>query len=194
MPALYRWQVLLAGTAAALTVGSGVAAYASWNVTATSPTFRVHAVQLPRVPRPVAEVTRAGLRIRWTPVEPASGYVVTRHAGGRSEVACTVAAGLRTCMDLRAPKGYPVSYTVATAFGRHWVGTPSEPSVPVPLPPPGRTPATTAPGSTPQPPPPPSALPIEPALTASAPTPPPSGPSASPPAPTPTESGGAGTT
>ncbi|GAA2526455.1 hypothetical protein [Winogradskya humida] len=193
MPALYRWQVLLAGTAAALTVGSGVAAYASWRITATSPTFTVHAVQLPRVPRPLAEMTRTGLRIRWTPVEPASGYVVTRHAGQGSEVACTVAAGQRTCVDLRAPKGFPVSYTVAAAYGRHWVGTPSETSVPVPPPLPGRAASTPAPGSAPQSPPPPSALAIEPPATTPVPTPPPSGPSASPPAPAPTETGGAGT-
>jgi len=137
--------------ATAVAIGTGVAAYGDWDVSADSASFVVHAESIPRMKAPSAtlpsgqpEITEDGLvvsgpRIRWDRVEIAPGtpvqrYVVTRHLGPIAQVACDVPAGRTRCVDESAPAGYLATYTVAAAYGSFWTGVSSKPSEPMLLP------------------------------------------------------------
>jgi hypothetical protein len=81
----------------------------------------------------------AGPRITWRRIEiaddvPVERYVVTRHLGPISQVACDVPAGRSRCVDAHPPAGYLVTYTVAAAYGSSWTGLASQASNPVLLP------------------------------------------------------------
>ncbi|AGL20855.1 hypothetical protein L083_7345 [Actinoplanes sp. N902-109] len=125
--------------AAVAAAGSGVAAYGGWNVGGWSPTFTVHAVRIPRMLPPSAQLGTdvAGPRIGWEAIvgqAPVQRYVVTRHLGAISAVACAVEARATNCVDRHAPVGRVLTYTVAAAWGTHWSGVDSAPSVPVLVP------------------------------------------------------------
>ena len=139
------------GVATAVAIGTGVAAYGDWDVSADSASFVVHADRIPKMAAPTAElpsgpaeITEDGLvaqgpRIRWDEVEIAPGtpvqrYVVTRHLGPIAQVACDVPAGRTRCVDESAPAGYLATYTVAAAYGSFWTGVSSKPSEPMLLP------------------------------------------------------------
>lgn len=136
-------------TAAA--IGTGVAAYGNWDVKAEAVTFTVHAASIPRMAAPDAELPPGeplvsgdglvvrGPRISWRRISIASGvrvqrYVVTRHLGPVTQVACDVPAGRTRCVDWHPPAGYLVTYTVAATYGSYWTGLASESSRPVLLP------------------------------------------------------------
>lgn len=119
--------------------GGGVAAFAGWTTSTASGPFTVQAARLPQPARP--DVTVRGVpRIAWQPVAVAPRmdlhrYVVTRHLGPAAQVACTVPATETGCVDVHAPPGRPVTYTLTVTYGSRWVGLAS-----------GRSRAVTRPG------------------------------------------------
>ena len=96
-------------------------------------TFTVHAAEIPRVARPAVRA-HAQPRIAWKAVRiaedvPVQRYVVTRHLGTVTQVACDVPATARPrCIDRFAPAGYRATYTVTARHGAHWRATDSEAS------------------------------------------------------------------
>ncbi|MFI5494887.1 hypothetical protein [Actinoplanes sp. NPDC051859] len=142
---LLRSPLPYIGTATALVIGTGVAAYGDWDVNADRATFTVHAASIPRMDAPNAVLPSGpalvdaggrilrGPRITWSRVEitPSVGvqrYVVTRNLGPIRQIACDVPAPRRGCVDLLPPAGYLVTYTVVATHGRFWTGTPSQAS------------------------------------------------------------------
>ncbi|MEV4636401.1 hypothetical protein AB0J80_03520 [Actinoplanes sp. NPDC049548] len=137
--------------ATAAAIGTGVAAYGNWEVKAETATFTVRAASIPRMDAPRAELPPGepeigadglvlrGPRISWHRVAiggdvPVQRYVVTRHLGPVTQIACDVPAGRTRCVDKHPPAGYLVTYTVAATYGSFWTGLPSEASRPVLLP------------------------------------------------------------
>lgn len=133
--------VLLAlGAAAALAAtGGGVSTLTGWTTGSAPETFTVYAAEIPRMAQPRV-YPHARPRISWNPVEiapdvPVQRYVVTRHLGPVTQVACDVpAASARRCVDRYAPAGYRATYTVAATYGPRWVGPDSKHSVVVATP------------------------------------------------------------
>jgi hypothetical protein len=126
------------GTAVVLVAGGSVWAYAGWISRTTSQTFTVRAVRIPQMPRPTVAVTVVPV-IRWQPVQippttPVREYVVSRHGAGPTQVVCTRPTPVVRCLDLTAPPGSTVTYTVRATYGSHWVGQDSEPSASVTMP------------------------------------------------------------
>lgn len=141
MKALLR-PVLVLGTAVALAGGGMMLAHASWSTSTTSAAFTVRAARLPQPARPTVRLTDdpAAPRIAWPAVTIAADvevhrYIVTRHAGPAAEVVCTVPATSNpSCVDLTAPAGASLAYTVAAAHGAHWTGPAGDRSLPVSTP------------------------------------------------------------
>jgi hypothetical protein len=131
--------MLAAGVLAALATTGGVISAVGWSSGSTSETFTVHAAEIPRVARPAVRA-HAQPRIAWNPVRiaedvPVQRYVVTRHLGTVTQVACDVPATTRPrCIDRFAPPGYQATYTVTARHGAHWRSTDSEPSPAVTMP------------------------------------------------------------
>jgi hypothetical protein len=125
--------------AVTLAAAGGVAAYAGWQIPGRPQQFTVYAASVPRMPAPRVRL-RAVPRISWAAVELAPGlavqrYVVTRHVGRTAQVVCDVpAVGMRRCVDVAAPAGYLIGYTVAAGCGLYWRGEESEPSAAVIVP------------------------------------------------------------
>ncbi|BFU42428.1 hypothetical protein [Krasilnikovia sp. MM14-A1004] len=134
---LVRQPLIVVGAALGVAATGGVAAFAGWSVTVQPASFTVYAA---RIPQPDPPRARAHLLpwIAWQPVTrgaPVDRYVVTRHLGPAAQVACEVSAAARPrCTDRQAPPGYRATYTVAAAYGSHWVGVDSGPSAPVTVP------------------------------------------------------------
>ncbi|PRY19255.1 hypothetical protein [Pseudosporangium ferrugineum] len=153
---MHRWHSLrsplpMIGVATAVAIGTGVAAYANWDVKAEAATFTVRAASIPRMAAPDSRLpsgepdvgtdglVRHGPRITWRRIRIAEGvpvqrYVVVRHLGPITQVACDVPARRSSCVDAHPPAGYLVTYTVAARYGSHWSGMPSEPGPPVLMP------------------------------------------------------------
>ncbi|GAB1643014.1 hypothetical protein KRMM14A1259_34370 [Krasilnikovia sp. MM14-A1259] len=127
----------MVGAALGVAATGGVAAFAGWSVTVQPATFTVYAARLPQPAPPRVRVQELP-RIAWEPpgrTVPVDRYVVTRHLGPAAQVACEVPATARPrCTDRQAPPGYRATYTVAAAYGSHWVGVDSGPSGPVVMP------------------------------------------------------------
>ncbi|MFI5932963.1 hypothetical protein [Actinoplanes sp. NPDC051494] len=141
-PVVRRWSrtfVAVAGAGAGVVaVGSGVAAYGGWNVTASPSTFTIHAVRIPRMAAPTVRLVATGPRVGWDAVELAPGvpvdrYLVTRHPGPVGEVVCEVPGGRVSCVDTAAAAGQLSTYTVSAGFGSHWAGPDSAPSAAIRL-------------------------------------------------------------
>ncbi len=127
-----------AGTVLVLAAGGGMWAYAGWISRSTSETFTVRATQIPQMEPPTVALTVVPV-IRWEPVEippatPVHQYVVSRHGAGAATVVCAPRATESRCLDLTAPPGDTVTYTVRARYGTHWVGTDSDPSSTLTLP------------------------------------------------------------
>lgn len=127
------------GIVAALATTGGVLTVVGWTGESTSETFTVHAAGIPRADRPAA---RAAVRprISWKPVRISGDvqverYVVTRHLGEVTQVACDIPASARPrCTDRYAPAGYRASYTVTARHGAYWAGPDSAPSPEITVP------------------------------------------------------------
>ncbi|WP_412752901.1 hypothetical protein [Krasilnikovia sp. M28-CT-15] len=132
-----RQPLIVVGAALGVAATGGVAAFAGWSVTVQPASFTVYAARLPQPAPPRARV-HALPWVTWQPVArgaPADRYVVTRHLGPATQVACEVPAAARPrCVDRQAPAGYRATYTVAAASGSHWVSVDSAPSAPVTVP------------------------------------------------------------
>jgi hypothetical protein len=131
--------MLAAGVLTTLATTGGVISAVGWSSGSTSETFTVHAAEIPRVARPAVRAD-AQPRIAWKSVRiaedvPVQRYVVTRHLGTVTQVACDVPATARPrCIDRFAPAGYRATYTVTARHGAHWRGTDSEASAAVTMP------------------------------------------------------------
>ncbi len=131
--------MLAAGVVTALATTGGVLTAVGWSSGSTSETFTVHAAEIPRMARPSVRA-HAQPRIAWQPVRitddvAVQRYVVTRHLGTVTQVACDIPATARPrCIDRYAPPGYRATYTVAARHGAHWQGRDSEPSPAVTMP------------------------------------------------------------
>ncbi|WP_130509133.1 hypothetical protein [Krasilnikovia cinnamomea] len=132
-----RQPLIVVGAALGVAATGGVAAFAGWSVTVQPATFTVYAARIPQPAPPRARVHTPPW-IAWQPLArgvPVDRYVVTRHLGPAAQVACEVPATARPrCTDRQAPAGYRATYTVAAAYGSHWVSVDSGPSAPVTVP------------------------------------------------------------
>jgi hypothetical protein len=133
---MLRPSLVLIGTAVALLGGGGVLAFAGWTSRSTSATFTITAAKIPQVGRPTVSRTIfpviAWKGVRISPNTLVHRYVVTRHLGTVERVVCNLPASpLTKCIDVTAPFGGPVTYTVHATHGEHWIGVDSEPSLPL---------------------------------------------------------------
>ncbi|GAA0802952.1 hypothetical protein [Spirilliplanes yamanashiensis] len=125
-----RWRPVLIGSATAglLAVGGSIAAFASWSTAPAASSLTITAGRVPEMAAPrVALIGRPVVRwdrVRMSADRPVQRYVVTRHADGGSERVCDVPALLATCVDLFAPVGKPVAYSVHATF-EEWAGADS---------------------------------------------------------------------
>jgi hypothetical protein len=125
--------VLTLAAAAALAATGGAAKLTGWATESPPETVTVYAAEIPRVAQPRV-FRHARPRITWRSVEiapdvPVQRYVVTRHLGSVTQVACNVPATARPrCTDVYAPAGYLATYTVTATYGSSWIGPDSEPS------------------------------------------------------------------
>jgi hypothetical protein len=133
---MLRPSLVLFGMAVALVAGGGVLAFAGWTSQTESDTFTIQAARIPQVPPPTVTVRLVPVvkwkRVRIAVDKPVDRYIVTRHVGKATRVVCTLAATVPlTCLDLTAPPGSALTYTVQATQGEHWVGVDSQPSAPL---------------------------------------------------------------
>jgi hypothetical protein len=134
----WRPALIVTATTGLLAIGGSIAAFASWTTAPAASSLTITAAALPTmaaprvllIGRPVVRWDRVSLRAG----VPVKRYVVTRHVGASSVVACDVPAVLATCVDLGAPVSKLMSYSVHATFER-WAGAagPRSGSVTVPF-------------------------------------------------------------
>jgi hypothetical protein len=129
--------IVAVGAVAAIALGSGLTAWATWAVGTTHGSATLRGDALPAVGRPDAVLNSGGVpKISWVGVRFPSGaavggYAVVRHVGAAQDEVCRVAAATLTCTDTAAAPGSTVAYSVRAVAGDRWAGDPSPKSDPL---------------------------------------------------------------